>query len=134
MMWSDYPCIESDWPSATKDGYRQRQVPKTGRGGPKEYAHRRALEAKLGRLINPGMLACHHCDNPPCIQPEHLYEGTESDNRRDMYARRRRWSVPLERREEIRRLYKDGNVTMEELAKRFGIGHTTVCNIIHEGI
>lgn len=63
---------------------------KVRRGGRAYYVHRLALEARLGRPIAPGMLACHTCDNPPCFEPEHLYEGSAADNTADIYARGRR--------------------------------------------
>lgn len=47
------------------------------------YAHRRALEAQLGRPIRPGMVAMHACDNPPCANPAHLSEGTVAENNAD---------------------------------------------------
>jgi hypothetical protein len=50
-------------------------------------ANRAVLEIKLGRPILPGFLACHHCDNPPCCNPGHLYEGTSGDNNRDAWQR-----------------------------------------------
>ena len=52
-------------------------------------AHRFSLALKLGRSIAPGMFACHTCDNPPCVNPNHLYEGTSRDNVEDAVARQR---------------------------------------------
>lgn len=39
--------------------------------------------------IGPKDYICHHCDNPSCCRPEHLYRGTAATNSRDAWARRR---------------------------------------------
>ena len=49
--------------------------------------HRLALERKLGRPIKPGFFALHLCDNKSCVNPDHLYEGTDKDNQQDRMHR-----------------------------------------------
>jgi hypothetical protein len=48
--------------------------------GKKYGVHRLALERKLGRVLGPGMQALHDCDWRSCVNEDHLYEGTYSDN------------------------------------------------------
>lgn len=55
-------------------------------GDVRGLAHRIAL-AEAQAPPSPEMLACHRCDNPPCVKPQHLYWGTTADNAQDYAAR-----------------------------------------------
>lgn len=59
----------------------------SAKDGERGLAHRISL-ARVSAPEDPNLFACHHCDNPPCVNPAHLYWGTVQDNTRDMVTRK----------------------------------------------
>ena len=56
-------------------------------------AHRLAFMLAKRSMFDPSLCVLHSCDNPACVRPGHLYQGTDLDNARDRDAKGRR--VPL---------------------------------------
>ena len=56
--------------------------------GKKVKAHRFSWEIHNGPIPS-GLYACHHCDNPPCVRPDHLFIGTQRDNALDCERKNR---------------------------------------------
>ena len=96
-------------------------------GNKLQTATRYAYHLLVGK-IPKGLFVLHHCDNPPCVRPSHLFLGTQKDNIDDAKSKGRipvgenRSSSKLTENEvrEIRRRYAAGNVSIYLLGQRFG--------------
>lgn len=92
------------------------------------YRASRVAWVLAGRPDLGALLACHSCDNPPCVNPNHLWAGTDMDNIRDSIAKGRNqhggrhWSAKLtpETVVEARRLHALGGTTAG-LARSYGV-------------
>ena len=116
------------------------------------YAHRVVWELVYG-AIPEGAEVLHRCDNPLCVNPRHLFLGTQKDNVRDMIEKGRENFGPgrmeIERHPEYRargehhpraKLTEDAvreirrevarGVRQCEVVKRFRVGHSTISDIV----
>lgn len=105
----------------------------------KVSAHRYSYKYHYGSIPN-GLYICHKCDNPPCVNPKHLYAGTQSDNLKDaanknrrVYTSRQGSKNNLSKLKEIdvlkiRSLSK--NKTYKEIANMFNVDPTNIGYII----
>ncbi|MDX2730993.1 hypothetical protein [Streptomyces sp. PA03-2a] len=101
------------------------------------------LAHKLGRPLLPATQACHTCDNPPCAEPSHLWEGTAADNSRDRDTKGRgargegngRSRLTPRRVKAIRVRYVPGNNQHESnvaaLAAEFGVKPQAIRDVVH---
>lgn len=88
---------------------------------------------------NPNLRVCHTCDNPSCVNPDHLFLGTQLENIQDCKRKGRIYDrsgeknpkAKLDRRhaEAIRILYSETGRTQKEIARLFGVKSTTVAFI-----
>ena len=103
--------------------------------GSLKQAHRLAYESWVGP-IPEGHIVRHKCDNPPCINPDHLETGTHSDNALDREARCRGRDQKGESSNssklteqavlDIRMEYATGQTTYVRLAEFYGVTPPTI--------
>jgi len=107
-------------------------------GGPirRIYAHRYAWMRANGPIPD-NMLICHTCDNPGCVNLDHLFLGTAQDNTSDMIAKRRHQygeQRPMAKLtgvqvRQIRADYANG-VRQMPLAKQYGVNQSIISQIV----
>lgn len=80
--------------------------------------------------IPQGLYICHTCDRPPCVNPDHLFIGTATDNHLDAVAKGHcKPKLDPEKVTEIRFLRGLG-VPMPRLAEMYGVGSNTIENCV----
>ncbi|MCK6549294.1 HNH endonuclease [Myxococcota bacterium] len=104
-------------------------------------AHRIAYEQFRGP-IPPGLAVLHSCDNPPCVNPDHLRTGTQRENAADRESRRRggghrrrgegngRAVLTAALVEEIRARFAAGGITLAALGRRHGVTGAQIGHIV----
>lgn len=103
------------------------------------YTHRLSYQLHKGE-IPKGMCVCHSCDNPPCVNPEHLWLGTIKDNNDDMHKKKRvtylrgqdsqNAILTWEQVREIRKLFREGE-TRVNLSAKYGTAYNNIRNIVN---
>lgn len=110
-------------------------------------AHRLAFQI-YSKPLGDDQLACHHCDNPSCVNPDHLYAGTPQSNADDKVARGRCHRpkygpeiLPGETNaisklsddavRKIRELHKSGSATNKHIAEIFEVSPSLISKVVN---
>lgn len=124
--WEWHSCLDTD-------GYGLFWLDRTFK-----RAHRISYILKVG-TIPLGLLVCHHCDNPRCVRPDHLFLGTEKDNALDAVKKQRNSAgersgsarLTYDDVRTLRNSYDPSKRNGTELAHIYNITKANVSSIIH---
>ena len=107
--------------------------------GKSHRAHRLSYSLAVWE-IPVGVSVCHKCDNPACINPDHLFLGTQADNVHDCVRKGRRASKKgtnngrskLSEKDvkRIRKIFAEGKKNKTEISKLFGVSDTLIGLIV----
>ncbi|SDH10421.1 HNH endonuclease [Paraburkholderia phenazinium] len=103
--------------------------------GRQGFAHRWSFEAHNGE-IPKGMVICHRCDVPACVNPNHLFLGTYLDNAKDCVKKNRqpaltrngKAKLTIESAARLRAMRENG-ASLKELSLEFGITQVHACRV-----
>lgn len=138
------PVAERFWPKVDRRGEDEcwpwtAALDAHGYGALNNWAERRVLKAHrisyelANGPIPDGLFVCHRCDNPPCVNPGHLFLGTRDDNSADMVAKGRSGSrpnrTPEHVRDRIRAAWAAGQ-NFKDIGRAVGVSGTTVKKIL----
>ena len=110
--------------------------------GKVELAHRVSMMIHNG-LIEDGKQVLHRCDNPSCVNPKHLFLGTNADNVKDKMKKGRHRCGPIRGEDrsdsklnnlliyEIRKDLEEGILSQIKIAKKFEVSPMTISFIKH---
>jgi hypothetical protein len=110
------------------DGYGQISV-----SGKSARAHRVSYEDKHG-TIPLGAVLCHHCDNPSCINPDHMFLGTNADNVADKISKGRQARGEVQgsaklTADKVLAIRAAKTMTQRALAKQYGVSQGQIYNV-----
>lgn len=85
-------------------------------------AHRVAWVIAHNQQIPEGMEICHHCDNPSCVNPEHLFVGTQTDNMQDKVDKGKN-NTQILCKDQVFEIYKlrDSGWSAKKLSLKYGL-------------